>query len=96
MFDKKPAVRPGDEQDEVNPVSQADVETEAVEPGTEALAQGFAKLRHRGMMRRDDSAMFRDPRLIEWMAKDARDGTKRRLERRPLSPDHGDRAMRGR
>ena len=73
MFDKKPAVRREDQQREVSPVPQADVEQGAVESGTEALAHGFTKLRHRGMMRRDDSAMFRDVRLIEWMAQDARD-----------------------
>lgn len=75
MFDKKPAVRRDDEQREVS------------EPGTEPLAQGFAKLRHRGMMRRDDSAMFRDVRLIEWMAKDARDSGADGLEDDAWSDD---------
>jgi len=87
MFDKKPTVRRDEQQREVSPVPQADVEQGPVEPATDALAQGFAKLRHRGMMRRDDSAMFRDVRLIEWMAKDARDSAADGLEDDAWSDD---------
>ena len=64
MFDEKPGVRPKDEQREVSPAPQADVEESSVEPGTDALAQGFAKLRHRGMMRRDDSGVATERRTV--------------------------------
>jgi hypothetical protein len=47
-------------------------ESERIDNEIESFADMFARLRHRVMIRRSDSAMYRDTRLLEWMAADAR------------------------
>lgn len=73
MVDKKPAARRKDKESPASRGPQPERDQEVVDADAEALAQDLAKLNHRRMMRRVDSALFRDVRLIEWMAKDARD-----------------------
>lgn len=85
MFNRKPATNPPPADGTGTPAEgacQKPVSTEParIEHATESLAEGFARLRHRQMIRRDDSALYRDARLVDWMADDARESAAEGLE----------------